>query len=221
VTSLQKLFFYICCSGNSGRTYRVFQQLERKSRNEIDSYFKMEEGNDRINKSADCLLRPKSALSQDFDQLTPPHPPPPSPSIQGRYTAVVPTPPRRRSFSFSSHDTDHILPPAPSSSPNHSVSSSLLLAENEYVPIMGKDPSRMESKQKDHDEVDVYGAIELTGCAGSCFCHPESKCHRALALLLMCILGFGSYFCYDNPGALQVSKIFQSGSNHLYLFKKS
>ena len=24
-----------------------------------------------------------------------------------------------------------------------------------------------------------------------------------MALILMCLLGFGSYFCFDNPGALQ------------------
>ncbi|XP_030241384.1 major facilitator superfamily domain-containing protein 1 [Drosophila navojoa] len=34
-------------------------------------------------------------------------------------------------------------------------------------------------------------------------CAPTSKPHRFLALLFMCLLGFGSYFCYDNPGALQ------------------
>ena len=26
-----------------------------------------------------------------------------------------------------------------------------------------------------------------------------------MALILMCLLGFGSYFCFDNPGALQTS----------------
>jgi MFS family permease len=44
---------------------------------------------------------------------------------------------------------------------------------------------------------------DLTGCAGSCFCHPTAIVHRMLALFLMCMLGFGSYFCFDNPGALQ------------------
>ncbi len=44
---------------------------------------------------------------------------------------------------------------------------------------------------------------ELTGCAGSIFCHPKAFVHRMFALLLMCLLGFGSYFCFDNPGALQ------------------
>ncbi|CAB4055135.1 Major facilitator superfamily domain-containing protein 1 [Lepeophtheirus salmonis] len=45
--------------------------------------------------------------------------------------------------------------------------------------------------------------LELEGCAGSCCCHPTALCHRLIALALMCFLGFGSYFCYDNPGALQ------------------
>uniref|UniRef100_A0A0A9YJY8 Lysosomal dipeptide transporter MFSD1 n=1 Tax=Lygus hesperus TaxID=30085 RepID=A0A0A9YJY8_LYGHE len=31
----------------------------------------------------------------------------------------------------------------------------------------------------------------------------NNKCYRPLALFFMCFLGFGSYFCYDNPGALQ------------------
>ena len=33
---------------------------------------------------------------------------------------------------------------------------------------------------------------------------PRSRCHRLVALILMCLLGFGSYFCMDNPAALQV-----------------
>ncbi|XP_068621039.1 lysosomal dipeptide transporter MFSD1-like [Battus philenor] len=34
------------------------------------------------------------------------------------------------------------------------------------------------------------------------WCHPANKVHRFFALLLMCFLCFGSYFCYDTPGAL-------------------
>ncbi|CAK6441954.1 unnamed protein product [Pipistrellus nathusii] len=34
-------------------------------------------------------------------------------------------------------------------------------------------------------------------------CDPRRLAHRLLVLLLMCFLGFGSYFCYDNPAALQ------------------
>ncbi|KOB77441.1 Major facilitator superfamily domain-containing protein 1 [Operophtera brumata] len=32
--------------------------------------------------------------------------------------------------------------------------------------------------------------------------HPANRVHRFFALLLMCFLCFGSYFCYDTPGAL-------------------
>ncbi|CAG0921713.1 unnamed protein product [Notodromas monacha] len=34
-------------------------------------------------------------------------------------------------------------------------------------------------------------------------CNPNRTCYRFIALFLMCFMGFGSYFCYDNPGALQ------------------
>ena len=31
----------------------------------------------------------------------------------------------------------------------------------------------------------------------------HDACFRIIALVMMCLLGFGSYFCFDNPGALQ------------------
>lgn len=34
-------------------------------------------------------------------------------------------------------------------------------------------------------------------------CNPRKTAHRYFALIFMCLLSFGSYFCYDNPGALQ------------------
>uniref|UniRef100_A0A8D0B1D8 Lysosomal dipeptide transporter MFSD1 n=1 Tax=Salvator merianae TaxID=96440 RepID=A0A8D0B1D8_SALMN len=37
----------------------------------------------------------------------------------------------------------------------------------------------------------------------SALCDPQRLAHRLLVLALMCFLGFGSYFCYDNPAALQ------------------
>ena len=46
--------------------------------------------------------------------------------------------------------------------------------------------------------------IDTPGYSGSFFCNPTSMCHKGMALVLMCSMGFGSYFCYDNPGALQV-----------------
>ncbi|XP_029471009.1 major facilitator superfamily domain-containing protein 1 isoform X1 [Rhinatrema bivittatum] len=37
----------------------------------------------------------------------------------------------------------------------------------------------------------------------SALCDPGRLAHRLLVLTIMCFLGFGSYFCYDNPAALQ------------------
>ncbi|TRY58324.1 hypothetical protein DNTS_031771 [Danionella cerebrum] len=34
-------------------------------------------------------------------------------------------------------------------------------------------------------------------------CDPSRLPHRIIVLSVMCFLGFGSYFCYDNPAALQ------------------
>ncbi|EDV95921.1 major facilitator superfamily domain-containing protein 1 [Drosophila grimshawi] len=58
-------------------------------------------------------------------------------------------------------------------------------------------------EQPEETETQIRGRqdneLELpSGC-----CMPTSKCHRFQALIFMCLLGFGSYFCYDNPGALQ------------------
>lgn len=35
-------------------------------------------------------------------------------------------------------------------------------------------------------------------------CDPSKLAHRVVVLVFMCFLGFGSYFCYDNPAALQL-----------------
>ena len=42
---------------------------------------------------------------------------------------------------------------------------------------------------------------EITGCG--VVCNPHSRYHRFAILGLMCFLSFGTYFCYDNPSALQ------------------
>lgn len=33
---------------------------------------------------------------------------------------------------------------------------------------------------------------------------PSTAAHRYIALTLICLLGFGNYFCYDTPGALEI-----------------
>ena len=38
-----------------------------------------------------------------------------------------------------------------------------------------------------------------------CAMHPESHLYKGIGLLFICCIGFGSYFCYDAPGALEVS----------------
>ncbi|XP_015216457.1 lysosomal dipeptide transporter MFSD1 isoform X1 [Lepisosteus oculatus] len=38
-------------------------------------------------------------------------------------------------------------------------------------------------------------------------CDPSTLLHRIVVLIFMCFLGFGSYFCYDNPAALQTQVI--------------
>ena len=70
---------------------------------------------------------------------------------------------------------------------------------------------RLASVVSTDDDGDDLG---LTGCAGSCCCHPNAFCHRMIALFLMCMFGFGSYFCYDNPGALQVNEEFEVICKH-------
>uniref|UniRef100_A0A5K3FK33 Lysosomal dipeptide transporter MFSD1 n=1 Tax=Mesocestoides corti TaxID=53468 RepID=A0A5K3FK33_MESCO len=39
-------------------------------------------------------------------------------------------------------------------------------------------------------------------CCGS-LCNPRSPVHRYAMLFFICLMSFGSYFCYDNPAALQ------------------
>ncbi|KAI2656612.1 Major facilitator superfamily domain-containing protein 1 [Labeo rohita] len=44
-------------------------------------------------------------------------------------------------------------------------------------------------------------------------CDPTHLMHRIVVLVFMCFLGFGSYFCYDNPAALQTQVIQDMGLN--------
>ncbi|PIK52246.1 hypothetical protein BSL78_10870 [Apostichopus japonicus] len=44
----------------------------------------------------------------------------------------------------------------------------------------------------------------MTGCGATVCCDPHRALHRYIALCFICLLSFGSYFCYDNPAALQL-----------------
>ena len=52
----------------------------------------------------------------------------------------------------------------------------------------------------------VDNATTLEKQIGSC-CYPESYWYKGIGLLFMCSIGFGSYFCYDNLGALEASRL--------------
>ncbi|VDN13614.1 unnamed protein product [Dibothriocephalus latus] len=51
------------------------------------------------------------------------------------------------------------------------------------------------------DEVSERGCCYR--CAHSKACDPHSRLHRYLMLFFLCFMSFGSYFCYDNPAAMQ------------------
>nr|XP_055051865.1 major facilitator superfamily domain-containing protein 1 isoform X1 [Misgurnus anguillicaudatus] len=53
------------------------------------------------------------------------------------------------------------------------------------------------------DDEDDEGVLESM----SPLCDPRHLLHRIVVLCFMCFLGFGSYFCYDNPAALQTQVI--------------
>ena len=56
-------------------------------------------------------------------------------------------------------------------------------------------------KSKTADQTN-YGAIDSPKSH-----FVDSYLYKGVGLLFMCSIGFGSYFCYDNPGALEVSKM--------------
>ncbi|XP_028418530.1 major facilitator superfamily domain-containing protein 1-like, partial [Dendronephthya gigantea] len=58
--------------------------------------------------------------------------------------------------------------------------------QNETKPLLEKEPED-----------------ELQGCGSVAICNPKRRLHRYIVLVFICSLSFGSYFCYDNPAALQ------------------
>lgn len=62
-------------------------------------------------------------------------------------------------------------------------------------------PATEESEQETNRLIEDS---DVSGCGISWLCDPDALCHRLIALALMSLLGFGAYFCMDNPGALQV-----------------
>nr|XP_057935857.1 major facilitator superfamily domain-containing protein 1 isoform X2 [Doryrhamphus excisus] len=57
--------------------------------------------------------------------------------------------------------------------------------------------------EEDEDSQSVRPASNRAGRPLPAICDPAHLSHRIVVLVFMCFLGFGSYFCYDNPAALQ------------------
>lgn len=53
---------------------------------------------------------------------------------------------------------------------------------------------------------------QLTGCGATSCCNPSSTCHRFLALILMCLVGFGKLHLFHPiyiilPGTIMVKTV--------------
>ena len=62
-------------------------------------------------------------------------------------------------------------------------------------------PIHEDNVKMEHDESDDRSEEEFK-YQGSCCGDPTGYFQKAVAILLICMLGFGSYFVYDMPGAL-------------------
>lgn len=53
------------------------------------------------------------------------------------------------------------------------------------------------------EEIPIYVSEEPSRESYNWISDPRSLCHKLLILVLICILGFGNYFCYDAPSPLE------------------
>ncbi|OQV16047.1 Major facilitator superfamily domain-containing protein 1 [Hypsibius exemplaris] len=69
--------------------------------------------------------------------------------------------------------------------------------------FLGASTPTMEEEEEDEPLIDVSQEEdeELQGSAGCCY--PTGTGYRFAVLVLICLTSLGSYFCYDNPAALQ------------------
>eukprot|EP00112_Aurelia_sp_Birch-Aquarium-sp1_P024618 Seg786.5 transcript_id=Seg786.5/GoldUCD/mRNA.D3Y31 product="Major facilitator superfamily domain-containing protein 1" protein_id=Seg786.5/GoldUCD/D3Y31 len=68
----------------------------------------------------------------------------------------------------------------------------------------GKMSKKKETEASDSlTEFSHNKSYEPEGCGGSAFCDPRRRHHRFLILIFICFLSFGTYFCMDNPAAMQ------------------
>eukprot|EP00096_Caligus_rogercresseyi_P009430 TRINITY_DN3206_c0_g1_i1.p1 TRINITY_DN3206_c0_g1~~TRINITY_DN3206_c0_g1_i1.p1 ORF type:complete len:494 (-),score=137.22 TRINITY_DN3206_c0_g1_i1:197-1678(-) len=72
------------------------------------------------------------------------------------------------------------------------------MESSDVEPIIQSSPPENRSNERESEEI-----IVIPGWGGSLLCHPQKLPQKIFVLFFMCLLGFGSYYCYDNPGALQ------------------
>ncbi|XP_030237357.1 lysosomal dipeptide transporter MFSD1 [Gadus morhua] len=65
----------------------------------------------------------------------------------------------------------------------------------------------IEERQSLLGNVNGESEAEEPGKQMSAISDPTRLLHRIVVLIFMCFLGFGSYFCYDNPAALQTDVV--------------
>lgn len=63
----------------------------------------------------------------------------------------------------------------------------------------------MSSITSDEGSSTIEDDVEIVsgGCGATICCDPRRMVHRFLVLIPICFLSFGSYYCFDNPAALQ------------------
>ncbi|XP_061638264.1 major facilitator superfamily domain-containing protein 1 isoform X2 [Phyllopteryx taeniolatus] len=66
-----------------------------------------------------------------------------------------------------------------------------------------EDHSLLAAEAGDNDSLSGGEASGRAGTSLPAICDPAHVLHRVVILVFMCFLGFGSYFCYDNPASLQ------------------
>lgn len=61
----------------------------------------------------------------------------------------------------------------------------------------------MSNEISETDPIIQIRDVNDSDSLASRICNPRKAFFRYFALIFMCLLSFGSYFCYDNPAALQ------------------
>ncbi|CAN8021308.1 unnamed protein product [Ixodes persulcatus] len=77
------------------------------------------------------------------------------------------------------------------------------MAEDETNLIRGEQPPALDDPHEGPSRNEDDVGYEMPQSCGKAFCDPSTRAHRFIILVFLCFLSFGSYYCSDNPGALQ------------------